>query len=85
MKIGTDVQEILRFHLRYMKGCNVDITDGIFVNYAIGICSDAMIYLPSFIMTGSGIQNFIERLHIQTHREKGNIIKFTLISLKIKK
>jgi hypothetical protein len=28
MKIGTGVQEILRFCLRYMRGCNSGITDG---------------------------------------------------------
>jgi hypothetical protein len=28
MKIGTDVQAILRFSLTNLRGCNVDITDG---------------------------------------------------------
>jgi hypothetical protein len=28
MKIGTDIQAILRFCLRNMRGCNIDITDG---------------------------------------------------------
>jgi hypothetical protein len=28
MKIGTDVQAILRFCLRNLLGCNVGITDG---------------------------------------------------------
>jgi hypothetical protein len=28
MKIATGVQEILRFCLRNLKGCNVDITGG---------------------------------------------------------
>jgi uncharacterized protein YraI len=28
MKIAIGVQAILRFCLRYLKGCNVDITDG---------------------------------------------------------
>jgi hypothetical protein len=28
MKIGTGVQEILRFCLRSLRGCNVDIIDG---------------------------------------------------------
>jgi hypothetical protein len=27
MKIGTDIQEILRFCLRNLKGCNVGVTD----------------------------------------------------------
>jgi hypothetical protein len=31
MKIGTGVQAILRFCLRYFRGCNVGITDGDFL------------------------------------------------------
>jgi hypothetical protein len=28
MKIGTGVQEILRFYISNLEGCNVGITDG---------------------------------------------------------
>jgi hypothetical protein len=28
MKIGTGVQAILRFWVRYLRGCDVGITDG---------------------------------------------------------
>jgi hypothetical protein len=28
MKTDTGIQEILRFNLRNLRGCNVDITDG---------------------------------------------------------
>jgi hypothetical protein len=28
MKIDTGVQAILRFSLRILRGCNIDITDG---------------------------------------------------------
>jgi hypothetical protein len=38
------------------------------MNYAVEMCSDAMIYIPSFIMTGSGIQMLVGggRLHRHT-------------------
>jgi hypothetical protein len=57
MKFGTGVQAILRFCLRNLRGCNVGITDVRFVKYAVKMGSVAMIYVPSFIETGSGIQN----------------------------
>jgi hypothetical protein len=28
MKVGTGVQAILRFHLTYLRGCHIGITDG---------------------------------------------------------
>jgi hypothetical protein len=36
------------------------------MNYAIEMGSCAMIYLPSFIETGSGIQKLMGGIHIQT-------------------
>jgi hypothetical protein len=57
MNIGTDVQAILRFCLKYLRGCNVGITDAMdFFNYAVEMGSSAVIYVPSFIKIGSGIQ-----------------------------
>jgi hypothetical protein len=35
----------------------------------VGMGSGAIIYLPSFIKTGSGFQNLlVAEIHIQTHR-----------------
>jgi hypothetical protein len=56
MKIGTDVQAMLRFRLKNLIGCNVGITDGKFMKYAVETGSGAVIYIPSFIEIGSGIQ-----------------------------
>jgi hypothetical protein len=36
------------------------------MNYAVEMGLDAMIYIPSFIKTGSGIQKLIARIHTQT-------------------
>jgi hypothetical protein len=43
--------------------------------------SDAMIYVPSFIKTGSDIQKWIRGIHIQTHRHTDSkvILKPTFI------
>jgi hypothetical protein len=40
--------------------------------------SGAMIYIPSFIKTGSGIQKLMGRIHIQTHRQHGDLISLLL-------
>jgi hypothetical protein len=55
MKIGTGFQALLRFCLRNLKGCKVDITDGI-MKCAVEIGSGGMINVPSFIKIDSGIQ-----------------------------
>jgi hypothetical protein len=36
--------------------------------------SGAMIYIPSFINIGSGIQKLLEDIHTQTHRQQGDLI-----------
>jgi hypothetical protein len=36
--------------------------------------SDAVIYVPSFIMFGSGIQKLIGGIHRHAHRQHGNLI-----------
>jgi hypothetical protein len=36
------------------------------MKYAVEMGSDAMIYVPHFVKTGSGIQNLIERIHKHT-------------------
>jgi hypothetical protein len=43
------------------------------MKYAVEMGSDAMIYIPSFIKTGSGIQKLI-RGDTQTHRQHGDLI-----------
>jgi hypothetical protein len=37
-----------------------------FMKYAVEMSSGAMIYIPSFMKIGSGIQKLIERIHRQT-------------------
>jgi hypothetical protein len=37
------------------------------MNYAVEMGSDAMIYIPSFIKTSSGIQKLMEGVHTQTN------------------
>ena len=46
--------------------------------------SGAMIYIPSFIMTGSGIQKFIWE-DTQTQRKHGDVIKAYFYFFKIRK
>jgi hypothetical protein len=55
---GRGVQAIVRVCLRNLRGCNVDIADGMdFFYYAVEIDSGTVTYVPSFIKTGSGIQS----------------------------
>jgi hypothetical protein len=50
------------------------------MKYAVEMGSGAMIYtyVPSFINIGSGIQKLMGRIHIQTHREQGDLISLLL-------
>jgi hypothetical protein len=42
---------------------------GVFMNYVVEMGLGAMIYIPSFIRIGSGIQKLIGRgMHVQPHR-----------------
>jgi hypothetical protein len=45
-------------------------------NYTVEMELGAMMYTPSYIKVGSGIQNLIGRIDIQTqtHRQEGNLI-----------
>jgi hypothetical protein len=52
MKIGTGVEGVIRFWLSNFKGCNVKR----FMKYAIEMSSGDIIYAPSFMTIGSGIQ-----------------------------
>jgi hypothetical protein len=44
------------------------------MKYAVEMGSVAIIYIPSFINIGSGIQKLIGGIHIQTHRQEGDRI-----------
>jgi hypothetical protein len=45
----------------------------------VEIGSDAVIYIPSFIRTGSAIQKLIRRRnHIKTHKQQGDLISLPL-------
>jgi hypothetical protein len=48
------------------------------MKYAFEMGSDAMIFIPSFIKTGSGVQKLMGGIHIQTHRQHGNLISLHL-------
>jgi hypothetical protein len=39
------------------------------MKHAVEVVSDAMIYVPSFIKTGSGIQKLMGEENSQTHRQ----------------
>jgi hypothetical protein len=47
------------------------------MKYAVEMNSDAMIYVPSFIKTGSAIQKLIGE-HTDTHREHSDLISLLL-------
>jgi hypothetical protein len=47
------------------------------MKYAVEMGSGAMIYVPSFIKIGSGVQRFIGGTH--RHREHGDLISLFLI------
>jgi hypothetical protein len=43
------------------------------MKYAVEMGSGAMIYMSSLIKIDSGIQNVLRRIHIQTHRQQGDL------------
>jgi hypothetical protein len=47
MKTGSGIQTILRFCLSNSKFCNVDISDGRYLIYAVEMGSGGTIYVPS--------------------------------------
>jgi hypothetical protein len=51
------------------------------MKYAVEIGSGAMIYIPSFINTGSGIQKLIQKIygHRDTHRQQGDLVSLMLV------
>jgi hypothetical protein len=67
MKIGTGIQAIW-FWLGSLGGCDVGVTDGRdFFRYTVEMGSFAMMCIPNFIKTGSGMQKLIwGTIHIQT-------------------
>jgi hypothetical protein len=59
MNIGTGIQAGRRFRLRNLRGCNIGITEGGFMNYAVEMGLDVMICIPHFIKIGLGNQTLI--------------------------
>jgi hypothetical protein len=49
------------------------------MKYAVEMVSGVMIYMPSFIRTGSGIQKYMKG-HSRTHRQHGDRISLLLFS-----
>jgi hypothetical protein len=47
------------------------------MKYAVEMGSGAMIYIPSFIKIGTGIQNLIRR-DTQVHKQQGDLISLLL-------
>jgi hypothetical protein len=69
-KFGTDVQAILRFWLNDLRGCTVGTTMGGIYEIANEMASGGMIYVPSFIKIGSGVQTLLwgdTHTYTQTH------------------
>jgi hypothetical protein len=48
------------------------------LKYDVEMTSSGMIYIQSFIKIGSGIQKLLEEMHIQTHRQQGDLISLLL-------
>jgi hypothetical protein len=44
MNTGIGLQAILRFSVRNLTGCNVGMTEGVFINYAVEMVFGVMIY-----------------------------------------
>jgi hypothetical protein len=44
------------------------------MKYALEIASGGKIFMPSFIKIGSGARKLLGEIHIQTHRQEGNLI-----------
>jgi hypothetical protein len=48
------------------------------MNYAVEMGSGAVIYIPNFIKISLGIQMLLGGIHIQTHREQGDLTSLLL-------
>jgi hypothetical protein len=72
------VQALLRGCLRNLKGWNI-ISDGrdLWIT-PLSWGSDVIIYMPSIIMFGAGIQKLMGRIHIQTHGQQIDLISLLL-------
>jgi hypothetical protein len=55
---------------------------GRFMKYTVEMVSGGMIYVPSFIKIGSGVQKLLGEMHIlihrHTHRQQGNLVSLLL-------
>jgi hypothetical protein len=50
------------------------------INYAVDMGLGTMIYTSSFINIGSRIQKLLGEIHMQTHRQQGDLICLLLFS-----
>jgi hypothetical protein len=50
--------------------------------YAVEMGSGVMIYIPTFIKIGSGIQKLVEGTYTQTHRYIGDLLSLLLFFAK---
>jgi hypothetical protein len=68
-----------------LRGCNVGTPDRRdLCEYGVEIVSCSMIYIPSFIKIGSGIQKLIggythRHTHIHTHIQEGDFISLLFL------
>jgi hypothetical protein len=73
MNICAGVRALLRFCLRNLKAeMLVLLMGGIFFNYSIEMVLGVVIYVPSFIKIGSGIQKLMGGGY--THRQQSVLI-----------
>jgi hypothetical protein len=49
------------------------------MNYAVEMSSDTMMYIPSFIKIGSGIEKLFWGIHMQAHRQQGDLITWKVV------
>jgi hypothetical protein len=62
-----------------MRGWNVVISDGRdFLITPLNWGSGGVVYTPNVIKIGAGIQKLIGGIHMQTHRQQGDLIGLLL-------
>jgi hypothetical protein len=69
MNIDIGVQAMLKFCLSNLNDRNVGIIDGGFMNYAVWMDSDAMMYVPSFRLSNSKVNGEYRYKHTDTQQD----------------
>jgi hypothetical protein len=67
MMISSDIQTTLSYYVNNLRVCSVGIRVGKdFMKYAAEMAKGGMRYIPSFMMTGSGLQAILRVLITST-------------------